>query len=142
MRLMIKNDGAKISATNYWETEYAARGAVFLSINANCFRVMLPATVEVSLAEMRTAREVIISRGPWTEHGKADAIEMLFEDCGPNPFVLLLGNEQIDRMPVKNDHGRTDLMCSVWTAGPTKVLELPAKYRAVKRLPCLKPWGE
>jgi hypothetical protein len=140
--LSIQNNGPEITATNYWKSPYAVNGAVFLSINAKCFRVLLPAALEQSLADMRTAREVVVSRGPWHEHGRADAIELLFEDCGPNPFVMLFGKDQIDNFPLDRDHGRLDLTCSVWTIGPVKAMELPAKYRIVKKLPCAKAWGE
>jgi hypothetical protein len=138
--LTIENDGAEILATNYWQTEYARRGIIYLSVNARCFRLLLPNAVNRFLADMRTAKEVIVSRGPWPEVGRDDALEMMFEDLSDSPFALHLSRQQIDTMPSSDDDGRTDLKCSVWTSGPTKALELPAKYREVPAIPHMKPW--
>jgi hypothetical protein len=40
--LQIKNDGPAIVSSNYWDTEYAQHGAVFLSVNVRAFRLLLP----------------------------------------------------------------------------------------------------
>ena len=138
--LTIENEGPEIVASNYWETEYAKTGAVYLSVNAGAFRLLLPPALEGALAEMRQAREAIISRGPWPETRRADAIEVLFEDGSDTPFALFFGLEQIDRLPASQDEGRRDLRLSVWTSGPTKALELPASYRRAPSLPWLKAW--
>ena len=138
--LSIQNAGPEIVSTNYWQTPYAAKGVVYLSINAGAFRLLLPPALETSLSDM-SAKEVIVSRGPWTEEDQRDAIEILFEDGSSSPFVLLFGIQQIDRLPPATDEGRRDMALTVWTNGPRKVLSLPASYRRVSKIPCLEPWS-
>jgi hypothetical protein len=138
--LVISNNGREIASTNYWQSEYARRGILYLSVNSGAFRLLLPKILEIALSDMKTAREAIISRGPWPDKNRADAIEVLFEDGSDKPFALLFGTEQIDRMPSVADEGRRGLECSVWSNGPSpvKALSLPAAYRRVKSLPCLE----
>ncbi len=136
----IRNDGDLIAATNYWQTPYAAKGMAYLSINAGAFRLLLPPAMESSLKEMAGARSVIVSRGPWSEAGQAEAVEVLFEDDGPSPFVMLLGKGQCDRFPPEKDSGREDLECTVWTEEAKMRLRFPARYRIVRKIPCLAPW--
>jgi hypothetical protein len=138
--LKIENDGAEIAATNFWQTDIARAGAVYVSVNAGAFRLLLPRVFERALPDIATAREVIVLRGPWPEQARADAFELLFEDRSDSPFVIHIGAQQIDRMPLAADEGRRDLVCAVWTDGPKKRLALPASYRRVSRLPWLKPW--
>jgi hypothetical protein len=78
----IHNDGPAIVSSNYWDTEFAKAGAVFLSVNAGAFRLLLPDSQIGALADMRTAGAVIVSRGPWPDRQCDDAIEVLFESLG------------------------------------------------------------
>jgi hypothetical protein len=139
MMLVIENDGSEIVSTNYWDTEYARKGQLYVSVNAGAFRLLLPPALEPALTDMRTAREVIVSRGPWPGK-KPDAFELLFEDGSDAPYTLHFGAEQIDRAPAKIDEGRDGLLCTVWTAGLVKALTLPAAYRRVAKIPCLQPF--
>ncbi len=137
--LSIENDGSNIRATNFWQTPFAAAGAFYLSVNANAFRLLVPDSQKAAIQEISTAREVIVSRGPWPAKSRADAIELLFEDGTDTPFTLHFGVEQIDRLPLDSDAGH-QLMFSAWTKGPVKVLTRPARYRRVAAIPCLEPW--
>src|SRR6516225_9381179 len=51
--LHISNSGWQIVACNFWEMELARAGKVFLSINAGCFRLLLPESLEHALAHMQ-----------------------------------------------------------------------------------------
>lgn len=42
--ITISNDGQKIVSTNYWDTEHAKRGFLYLSWNAGAGRLLLPDT--------------------------------------------------------------------------------------------------
>ena len=82
-----------------------------------------------------------MSRGPWPEQQRAEAIEILFEDGSDSPYVIQIGTEQIDRLPA--DELRDDLTLTVWTCKqdrPHKALELPCYFRRVERIPWMKPW--
>ncbi len=141
--IQIENNGPEILRTNYWETENAAKGFFFLSINAGAFRLLVPDSWVQETGEWMLAKEVIISRGPWPEKGKADAIEILFEDNSDSPYVLHIVAEQIDHMPLDADRDRRGnpprWKFSAWTRAG-KILELPCRYRIVKSLPYLKGW--
>jgi len=141
--ITIENDGQDITGTNYWETEHAGRGLVYVSINAGCFRLLIPDARVSEIGEMRTAREVIVSRGPWPKMGRHDAVELMFEDDSDEPYALHLSTESFDRLPLPADRDRPGQeprwKLSVWTTSG-KALELPCRYRVVKSIPCMKPW--
>lgn len=143
MILTIQNTGQEITSTNYWDMEHAKKGYFYCSINAGAFRLLVPWLQEFSLNEMKTASEVIISRGPWPEGGKPDALEILFEDGTDTPFALHLGSEQVDHMPLDADRDRQGQpprwVFSAWTQHGKKI-ELPCRYRKAKKIPCLKPF--
>jgi len=141
--LFIRNNGPLIAATNYWETELAAAGKMYLSTNDKAFRLLLPTTWEKDLPELATGKRVIVSRP--RNPGKFE-IELLFEDDSPSPYVIHLSAGQIERVPLPEDDGRGDLECTVWTQPrrgvPHEALRRPAAYRLVPRLPWLKPWSK
>jgi hypothetical protein len=134
--ITVENDGQEIISTNYWASSYARNGAVFVSINAGAFRLLVPP--QISIDDMVTADEVIVSRGTWPQAGKHDALEILFEDNSDNPFCLHIGSEQTATMPADRDRNK-NFVFAIWTPDG-KVKELPARYRKVKRIPYLKPW--
>jgi hypothetical protein len=134
--ITIENNGPEIVSSNYWTSEYSAKGYVYLSINASAFRLLIPDNMKIDGTLL--AKEVIVSRGTWPDQGRADALELLFEDYSDSPFCLHIGTEQVDRMPADTDRNKSFIF-SVWTfAG--KILEVPARYRIVKKIPYLKPW--
>lgn len=136
--IRIHNDGPLIVETDYWDTPHAQRGLFYVSINAGAFRLLVPLLQEASLADMRTAAYVIVTRGVW--HGR-DALELLFEDGSDSPFSLHVLAAQVDRMPARSDEGRTDLWCLIYTEAGL-ALDLPARYRSSDSLPDLRPWDE
>ncbi len=142
-QLQIKNQGQEIIATNFWETEHALRGVFYLSINAGAFRLLVPEVNGSTIAEFRTAKDVIISRGPWKAEGGRDALEILFDDGTDDPFAIHLDVRQVDRMPASTDAGRKVLF-TAWTKGrdkPVRVYTHDCYYRIVPELPWLKPFG-
>jgi hypothetical protein len=57
--LRIDNDGPAIISTNYWDSDYASAGAVFLSVNANAFRSRILSPIEAAArlkAEMKVPK--------------------------------------------------------------------------------------
>jgi hypothetical protein len=142
--ITIENDGPEIISTNYWTTPHAQRGYYHLSINAGAFRLLVPDSQLRNIEEWRSAREVIISRGPWPGAGKSDALEILFEDDTDNPYAIHLVVEQVDRLPLPTDMdvpGQPHRwQFSVWTKSG-KTLQLPARYRIVAKIPHLRSWN-
>ena len=135
--LQIENSGQDIASTNYWTSEHARAGLLFLSINAGAFRLMVPASQESQIPEMRTATEAVVSRGPWPDRGLHDAFEVLFEDGTDSPYSLHMSPEQLDRLPTSGAR-KSEHVFSIWTSAG-KQFECPCWYRIVERLPWLKP---
>jgi hypothetical protein len=138
--ISITNDGQAITSTNYWHTAHALKGLLYLSWNAGAARLLVPPAAAAMVPEMRTGREVIISRGPWAEQPQREAFELLFEDGTDTPFAVHLMVQQSDRLPPDEDQRRS-FPCAVWTPDG-KVIELPARYRKVASVPDLSPWVE
>ena len=140
--LTIENAGGAITATNYFDSEPAVAGKMFLSMNAGAFRLLVPDSVAATItAEVKAAKEIIISLGPWPEAGKEKAVELLFEDGSEAPYCLHLSGEQTDRWPMPADDGRPFLFAA-WGRGPELLIEHRARLRFVPRLPYLRPWGK
>jgi hypothetical protein len=136
-----ENDRTLLKASNFWDSELAKEGALFVSINAKTFRVLVPDSLEKFIADMATAKMVVVSRGPWPEEGLDDAFEMLFDDESNQPMALHLTSKQFATLPAKSDAGRTDLFCSAWTKGPVlRVGPLKCAYRHSPMIPDLSSW--
>lgn len=138
--LTIRNDGQRILATNFWDSEHAAAGLFYLSWNASAGRLLVPDRQTATLADMRSAECVVVSRGPWPQAGKTEALELLFEDRSDSPFTIHLGAEQTDRLIPDFQQGG-GFVVAVWTRAGEQ-MRLPGKYRRVARLPCLDAWSE
>lgn len=140
--LQIENDGPKIVATNFWETDAARAGKLFVSLNAGAFRVLIPAAVEYLVQEMKTAKEVLIYAGPWPAQKKDLAFELVFDDRSDSPFAIHLSTESFDRLPAASDY-LEEWICSVWTQPrrgvPHKSFQRIAYLAKAPRLPWLKP---
>jgi hypothetical protein len=138
----IHNHGPLILSTNYWDSELARAGKLYVSVNAGAIRVLLPAALYGVLAEMRTSKVCVLSRGPWPAEQRKEAVEIMWDDGSDSPFALHLTPESFDLLPAKPEAGR-EWVCSVWTAKdgePHKSLERVCHWRQVARIPCLEPW--
>lgn len=136
--MLILNDGPTVSATDYFDSPAAKAGYLYLSWNAGAARLLLPDNRHDWLNEMASAREVIISRGPWTAARGRDALELMFEDDSDAPFAIRLTMEQTDRLPTEAVIA-DGLDLHVLTRNG-QMLQFPARYRRVGALPCVQPW--
>ncbi len=136
--ITIANDGPLITHTNYWHSEYFHSGYALLSWNAGVARLLLPDSMKPGLRDMKTAKHVIISRGPMLHAGGRDGLEILFEDFSDQPYALSMGTEQALQMPA--DAVRENFRLTVWTRGGLKQSHR-AMFRRVAQLPCMAPWG-
>jgi hypothetical protein len=139
--IFIENNGQGGMTTNFWQTDFAKNGYCFVTLDAGYYRLLVPYYRKDWLAEMKTAREVIISRGPWPSGRppKKDAFEIMFEDGTSSPFIINVGPEQWDRAPGEADQGWKGVF-SVYFDGATKpTLEFKKVfYRRVPKIPWLK----
>lgn len=137
---LIANNGAEIAKTDFFDSDLAAQGLLYLSWSAGAARLLVPDNRHGWLNEMATAREVIISRGPWPAKRASDALELLFEDGSDSPFAVRIGVEQTDRL-IPDQRIATDLNVLVITRAGV-ALRLPGRYRRVAQVPCMKRWEE
>ncbi|MBN9032568.1 MAG: hypothetical protein BGO05_24615 [Rhizobiales bacterium 63-7] len=138
--LEIENDGQAILSTNYWTSDYAARGLAYLSWNAGAARLLVPAIKRTWLKEMQGAESVIVSIGPWSAARGKDGIELLFEDHSNSPFALHLSQEQTDRVLPAGEHGASFTVIVLCQGDDA--LYFPGLFRRVPAIPFLKPWKE
>ena len=136
----IANRGQAIAHTNYWDSDHARQGLIFLSWNAGAGRLLVPDAQKAALREMKGAREVIVSRGPLVDQGHRDALEILFEDDSDSPYVIHIVAEMTDR-PIPDREQGGGFVVTAWTRGGLKG-RWPGRYRVVERLPWLQPWAD
>lgn len=140
--LTVENHGPLITGSNFWGSDHAKRGFAFLSLNAGAFRLLLPPTLESALADIRTAREVVVSYGPWQQSPSGRGVEVLFDDGTADPFSLHLVDAMCDRIPPAEEAAK-EWLFTAWTAPrrggpPHQALQRPAWCRHVESLPWLK----
>ncbi|WP_024873352.1 hypothetical protein [Tolumonas lignilytica] len=132
--IFISNNGVKVLDTNYWESDMAESGLLFLSWNDGAGRLLIPKCQENLLREMKSGKYVIITRGMYNN---VDSLEIMFEDNSESPFVVFISMGQTDRLIPKSDkHGIFDFTILVENG---EVAKFKAKYRRTKRLPCMTP---
>lgn len=139
--IVTTNHGPLIVSSSYWGSAIEEAGKIWISVNAGAIRVLVPRVMRRIIEDMRTAKSVICSRGPWPQGGKDDAMELLFEDGSDSPFSLHVGPESVDMFPGEPDAGR-QWICSVWDwkkNKPHKAVERPCHWRRVSSLPWLRP---
>jgi hypothetical protein len=140
--IRVTNHGPLLLSSNYWESELAAAGKLFVSVNAGAIRILLPPQLYGDLADMRSAPECVLSRGPWPAERQREAVEIMWDDGSANPYALHLTPASFDSLPGEPMLGR-EWILSVWTkkdSSPHKALERRCHWRRVVRIPCLEPW--
>lgn len=134
--LTIENNGKEIVSTNYWQSEHAALGYIFCSINAGALRLLVPPKMEAQvIKEAAGCSEVLVSIGPWLDAGGQTGAQFLFEDQSPNPFFLYVLDQLMDRLPSKEDAGK-EFECIFYTQDGGAVLRKPLRLKFVDSIPC------
>ena len=109
-QLQIANAGPVITQTNYWRSEAARAGFLFLSINARTLRLLVPAPVEHLLTELpAVGAPAELRRG--AVDGKP-TYELVWLDDPTEPFVVELDQRQCDRQWPRAEDGT--LVPLVW----------------------------
>lgn len=132
--IMIRNAGAAIESTNYFDGSHAAAGLFYVSINAGAVRLLVPDVQLSTLAEMRTGHECIITRGRM--RGGHLVLELMFEDRSDEPFAIHVDMRQCDRDMTER---APSILVSAWTRHGL-VASWPGRFRTAATLPCLRPW--
>ena len=118
--ITITNNGQAVAGTNYWQTEHANVGMLYLSGNAGALRLLVPEAAEGMLAEMRTGKRVTIEPSVHLPGGQC--VDLVFEDGTDAPFSVAVDRKQMDRALQRG----AGLPFTVWTERGGMVLALVA----------------
>lgn len=105
--ITIASNGPAIATTNYWSTEHAKRGLLYLSINAGTLRMLVPRASQHMLDDLPpVGRAVTLIRS--TLHGKETYLLEWEEPrhTGLDPYVVEIDQEQYDRRIPDDEDGR------------------------------------
>lgn len=133
--ITVSNDGPHVIDTNYFDTPHAQQGFLFASWNAGVLRLLVPDSQVHALADMQTAKTVVVTKGHHPGAGR-ELFEILFDDGSASPFMVLLDPELSDRHVGQESHGKplnVHIYTSEGCAG-----SWPGRFRLAP-LPCLKP---
>ena len=143
--IRIENAGQRILSTTYWSTYRAARGLVYVSVNAGAVRILLPPPLrEEVAAAARLVSSAILSKGPWHEQPMNEVFELLFDDRSDNPYSLVVSAGQCDRKWGADDDGQT-VPLTLWgpgkeLGGVEELISMPCHLRSVPKIPWMQPW--
>lgn len=135
--IRIENHGPLITASDYWDGEYAEHGKLIVSPNAGAIRCLLPPALHQVIGELRQAEYAIVSRGPWQG---GEGLEILWEDHSDAPQAWHVTSESC--LPMPGDPGENQWIIACWIlrrGKPHKAIERPCHWRRVESLPWLKP---
>ena len=114
--VQIQNDGQRIVATNYFDSERAQCGLPFVSVHAGAVRVLVPNGKGALLEELPRIKWAEVAR----EGGR---LVLWFDDGSSAPLRIEVGPEQFDWPPESRClSGRCRV--SVWLAGPRLARDL------------------
>jgi hypothetical protein len=116
--LTFVNDGPLLVASDYWQSEIAAAGKLYVSINADCFRLLVPQSQHTVISDMRPkAKHIVVSllpRDKWVY--REYCLEWMVEDGSDTPWACHLSPGAVNRAPNHEDVGKKWLG-SVWHIG-------------------------
>lgn len=92
--IIVKNNGQELVSTNYWDSEQAKKGYLYLTFNAGSGRLLIPDSMVEIISEIKTGKYAEITND--TVEGKK-GIQILFEDNSDSPYCIFISNGQIDR---------------------------------------------
>lgn len=140
--IAVENHGPLVLSSNYWQSEYAAAGKLYVSVNAGAVRVLVPPSNREMIEEFRKCQYVVLSRGPWPQMRLPEAVELLLEDGTESPYALHLSPESFDLLPAEPEAER-EWTITVWDekkGKAHKAVERVCHWRRVPQIPWLKPW--
>lgn len=142
--IRVDNQGPLLAGSNYWQTEAAAAGYFYVSLNSGCIRLLVPDSRKEMMADMRTAKTVVIRFGPHAGFGGREMTEILFDDGSDEPFALHLWINQWERLPLPGDFGMGFEFAAYddRRGRPHKFMARGCWLGRSAALPDLRPWGK
>lgn len=118
--ITIVNDGQELVSSDYWSTEQARSGFMYLSGNAGAWRLLVPDSAASYISEMQGAESVSIEE---SIQAPGVAWDIVFEDGSDTPLCVSIDKRQCDRAMTPGF-----AVFSVWLARG-KAMELPCTVR-------------
>lgn len=137
--MRISNDGPRITTTDYWSTEHARRGLLYLSVNAGRVRLLVPDAAAALIGETAGATRAAVQLAGASAVG---VVHIVWDDGTDAPYRVTLDVRQCDRVLPSNEAGRW-VSLALYRPGPTGgdsvtlVREMPALIRAATIAPNL-----
>ncbi len=91
---IFRNAGPELVETNYWQSEHAQKGLIYVTGNAGTLRMLLPPPVEHYLDEMGAVKHVTIET---SLQFPGRCLDFVFDDGTETPFFIAVDKKQIDR---------------------------------------------
>jgi hypothetical protein len=133
------NNGSRIVSTNYWGSSLEAAGIFYISVNAGAIRLLVPRGSESAVNEMKTAKEVVVSRGMDSQNNNRDSLELLFDDHSDNPFAIFSPIDACDRWLTEEGPLSEFTVWTLKNGSPKCRITRRGVYRKVASLPYMKP---
>lgn len=136
--IQIRSDGPILTEANWWDLP-PGKELCFLSINAGCFRLLVPPFWEDSILDMKEGvHEVVISTID-SRFSSEYVAEILFDDHSVAPFAIQLSADQVDRL-ICNDYSVRAVTFAVYVnrGKPTCVFSTNAYVRTAPKIPWLR----
>src|SRR5262252_8262224 len=129
--ITVENDGPLIVRSNYWDSDLARAGRFFVSVYEGTIRVLVPHGLYGLVADMRDAKECVLSQGPWLKKSGHEVVEIMFDDGSDSPFAMHLAPKSFDLLPAEPES--REWILNVWIAAgrPHLVLERVCHWRRV-----------
>ncbi|MDD2223665.1 MAG: hypothetical protein PHF42_09525 [Pseudomonas sp.] len=109
MPIIIQNNGPEIVATNYWQTQNAADGLLYLTASGGCLRLLVPKPLEKIVPILQGAEIVSVEHSTFRGQKSYD---LVFHDGTAEPFVITVVATSVDWRSLL--WGRANFF-SVWT---------------------------
>jgi hypothetical protein len=140
--ITIGNNEKLITNTDYWNSEAAAFGYVYLSTNADAVRLLLPDLSGLNIHDIKQSKLVVISVGRHTDFN-AFMAEVVFNEGSKSPYVIYVALNQFEKIPTEQDYmKKMDFILVTPADNNTQVkneLLCQCVFRKSKKLPDLTP---
>jgi hypothetical protein len=136
--VQIRNDGPTLTEANWWDLTLG-KEFCFLTVNAGCFRLLVPPFYEDFIPPMKAGVHEIVISTIDSRFSSEYVAEILFDDHSVAPFAILLSAARVDRL-ICNDYSVRAVTFAVYVnrGKPTCVLSADAYVRTVPQIPCLR----
>ena len=129
----------RLTREEFWNTEGAQKGFFHVGFDGRDFCLLVPDCQHAAVPEIRTGSHAVVTLGFHVEMGRT-MYEILFEDGSRRPYALHMLPETFERPLSMAETASLARRLIVYTRGFVEGAAMPAYFREVETLPCLKPW--